>query len=55
MANDVFDYARPGPFTSLESAQLRLLEGLPEDPAGICAAVQGLVIQPADAAASGIS
>ncbi|WP_060888282.1 hypothetical protein [Streptomyces caniscabiei] len=52
MANDVFDYARPGPFTSLESAQLRLLEGLPEDPVGICAAVQGLVIQPADAAAS---
>lgn len=54
MANDVFDYARPGPFTSLEPAQLRLLEGLPEDPVGICAAVQVLVVQPADAVTSGI-
>jgi hypothetical protein len=54
MTDDVLDYCRPGPFTSLDSNQLRLLEGLPEDPVGVCAAVQNLVIQPADAAALGV-
>ncbi|MFB7287855.1 hypothetical protein [Actinacidiphila glaucinigra] len=49
----VFDYSRPGPFTSLDAAQLPLIEGLPDDPVGFCAAVQSLVIQPTDAAASG--
>ncbi|MCF1599725.1 transglutaminase-like domain-containing protein [Streptomyces muensis] len=54
MTDDLLDYARPGPFTRLHPTQLRLLEGLPEDPVGICAAVRSLVIQPADAAASGV-
>ncbi|WBO68904.1 transglutaminase-like domain-containing protein [Streptomyces camelliae] len=54
MTDDVLNYSRPGPLTSLDSAQLRLIEGLPEDPVGVCAAVQGLVIQPADAAALGV-
>lgn len=54
MTGDVLDYSRPGPFTSLNSNQLRLLEGLPEDPVGVCAAVQSLVVQPADAAALGV-
>ncbi|MYS91662.1 MULTISPECIES: transglutaminase-like domain-containing protein [Streptomyces] len=54
MTDDVLNYSRPGLLTSLDSAQLRLIEGLPEDPVGVCAAVQGLVIQPADAAALGV-
>lgn len=48
------DYSQPGPFTSLDATQLRLIEDLPDDPVGICAAAQGLVIQPADASAVGI-
>lgn len=54
MTDDVLNYSRPGLFTGLESAQLRLIEGMPEDPVGVCAAVQGLVIQPADAAELGV-
>lgn len=54
MTHDVLDYARPGPLTTLDAAQLPLIEGLPEDPVGICAAVQNLVIQPTDATALGI-
>jgi hypothetical protein len=54
MTDDVLDYCRPGLFTSLDSNQLSLLEGLPVDPVGVCAAVQSLVIQPADAAALGV-
>jgi hypothetical protein len=54
MTDDVLNYSRPGPLTSLDSTQLRLIEGLPDDPVGICAAVQCLVIQPTDAAASGV-
>jgi hypothetical protein len=53
MTDDVLNYSRPGPFTSLDSTQLLLIEGLPDDPVGICAAVQSLVIQPAEAAALG--
>lgn len=48
------DYSRPGPMTSLDPAQVRLADGLPDDPAGICAAVQSLVIQPGDATAAGV-
>lgn len=55
MADDVHDYAHPGPLASLDPTQLQLIESLPDDPTEICAAVQGLVIQPADATASGIS
>ncbi|MET9914443.1 hypothetical protein ABZZ74_48435 [Streptomyces sp. NPDC006476] len=54
MTDDVLNYSLRGPFTSLDASQLPLIEGLPDDPVGICAAVQGLVIQPTDAAASGI-
>ncbi|MEV0938216.1 transglutaminase domain-containing protein [Streptomyces phaeochromogenes] len=54
MADDALDYSQPGPFTSLDATQLQLIESLPDDPVGICAAVQGLVIQPTDAAALGI-
>lgn len=54
MTHDVLDYAQPGPFTALDVEQLPLIEGLPDDPVGICAAVQDLVIQPTDAMALGI-
>lgn len=47
-------YRQPGPMTSLDPAQARLADGLPADPAGLCAAAQGLVIQPGDAAAAGV-
>jgi hypothetical protein len=40
--------------TSLDPAQARLADGLPDNPVGICAAVQGLVIQPDDATAVGV-
>ncbi|WP_129666933.1 transglutaminase-like domain-containing protein [Phytoactinopolyspora endophytica] len=55
MADDVLNYSQPGPFTSLNVTQLKLIEGLPDNPIGICAAAQSLVIQPADATASGIA
>lgn len=48
------DYSQPGPFTSVSAEQSRYLDGLPEDPVGICAVVQDLVIQPNDAAAAGV-
>ena len=54
MADGVLDYSRPGLFTTLDAAQLHLIEGLPDDPAGICAVAQGLVIQPHDATAAGL-
>ncbi|MEU0190164.1 transglutaminase-like domain-containing protein [Streptomyces afghaniensis] len=54
MTADALDYSRPGPFTRLDAAQVDLLAGLPDDPVGVCAAVQSLVIQPADAAALGV-
>jgi hypothetical protein len=40
--------------TSLHPAQASLAGTLPDDPVSICAAVQGLVIQPHDAAAAGV-
>jgi hypothetical protein len=54
MTDDVLDYSSPGLFTSIDAAQLSLIEGLPDDPVGICAVAQGLVIQPHDATAAGI-
>ncbi|MFE7764731.1 transglutaminase domain-containing protein [Streptomyces sp. NPDC057438] len=54
MADDVLDYSQPGPFTTLDATQLRLVESLPDDPVGICAVAQGLVVQPADAVVSGV-
>lgn len=54
MTDDALDYSRPGPFTRLTAEQAGLLEGLPDDPVGICAAVQGLVVQPADAEVAGV-
>ena len=38
--------------TDFKDTQIPLAEGLPDDPVGICAAVQGLVIQPQDALAA---
>jgi hypothetical protein len=55
MATDTLDYREPGPLTRLEPAQIGLAEGSPDDPVGICGVVQGLVIQPADASASGVA
>jgi hypothetical protein len=49
MTDDALDYSLPGPLTRLAADQLGLLRGLPDDPVGICAAVQSLVIQPTDA------
>lgn len=54
MTDDVLNYALPGPFTTLDANQFPLIEGLPDDPVGICAAVRGLVIQPTDAVSAGI-
>lgn len=51
---DPFDYARPGPLTLLAPEQLWLVRELPDDPVGVCAAVQYLVIQPADATELGL-
>ncbi|MBF8193319.1 transglutaminase domain-containing protein [Nonomuraea sp. K274] len=45
------DYARPGPFTTLDTDQLFLAAGLPSDPVEICRAVGGLVLHPYEAAA----
>jgi hypothetical protein len=54
MTADALDYSQPGPLTRLASGQVGLIEDLPDDPVGICAAVQSLVIQPTDAAALGV-
>ncbi len=55
MATDSLDYAWAGPLTGLTPAQVRLTEGLPDDPVGICSAVQNLIIQPGDASALGVA
>ncbi|WRZ95412.1 transglutaminase-like domain-containing protein [Streptomyces sp. NBC_01007] len=55
MSPDSFDYSRRGPLTGLEPAQIELAGGLPDDPVGICAAVQNLFIQPGDASALGVA
>ncbi|MFI7638398.1 transglutaminase-like domain-containing protein [Nonomuraea sp. NPDC049400] len=47
----VIDYARPGPFTTLDAGQSALAAALPADPVEICRVATGLVIQPHDAAA----
>ncbi|MBO0891657.1 MAG: transglutaminase domain-containing protein [Acidothermales bacterium] len=54
MLDDVLDYARPGPFTSFDEAQAPPLAGLPDDPVALCAAAQGLVVQPGDATEAGL-
>jgi hypothetical protein len=54
MGNDALDYSRPGPLTTLDPDQIHLTDGLPEDPRGICKAVQSLVIQPRDATTEGV-
>lgn len=53
MATHRLDYSQSGVFTRLEPAQLRFADGLPDDPVGICAVVQHLVIQPGDASVLG--
>lgn len=54
MDDQLYEFATPGPFTCLRSDQVVLAAGLPDDPVGICAAVQRLVIQPNAAAAAGV-
>ncbi|MEV6020009.1 transglutaminase-like domain-containing protein [Streptomyces sp. NPDC051997] len=54
MTDDALDYSLPGPLTRFASGQSELIKGLPDDPVGICAAVQSLVIQPTDAATLGL-
>jgi hypothetical protein len=48
------DYASPGVFTAVPPAQVPLTRDLPDDPVGICEAVQPLFIQPTDAPAAGV-
>ncbi|MFD4502074.1 transglutaminase-like domain-containing protein [Streptomyces sp. NPDC058457] len=54
MTDNALDHSRPGPLTRLAADQLWLVEGLPADPVGMCAAVQSLVVQPTEAAALGV-
>lgn len=54
MPDDFFDYSRPGPFTRFDDAQAAPLSDLPDDPIALCAAAQGLVIQPGDATGAGL-
>jgi hypothetical protein len=54
MGNNALDYSRPGPMTTVDPQQIHLTDGLPEDPRGICKAVQSLVIQSHDATAQGV-
>jgi len=54
MTDDSLDHSLPGPLTRLAADQAWLVKGLPDDPVGICAAVQRLVIQPDDAVALGL-
>ena len=54
MVDDMLNYSQPGPFTSLNASQLQLIETLPDDPIGICAAAQGLVLHAVDATAAGM-
>jgi hypothetical protein len=48
-------FETPGPLTSLTGIDARVLDGLPEDPIGLCRVASGLVIQPHDAIAAGVS
>lgn len=54
MTDAALYYVTSGPFTTFPAEQEDLLRTLPDDPVGICAAAQGLVIQPGDAAAAGL-
>ncbi|WP_307865566.1 transglutaminase-like domain-containing protein [Streptomyces montanisoli] len=49
------DYSSAGPLTTLAPDQTSLADGLPDDPVGVCAAVQALFIQPGDASALGVA
>ena len=53
-AVDNADYADAGPLTALRPEHAHLVDQLPDDPVAICAAVQGLVIQPDDASRAGL-
>ncbi|WP_416969489.1 transglutaminase domain-containing protein [Streptomyces sp. 4F14] len=46
----MFEYVEPGVHTTLPLP----VEGLPDDPVGLCVAAQRLVIQPGDATAAGV-
>jgi hypothetical protein len=48
------DYAAPGPLTALDAVPANAFAGLADDPVGICFPVHDLVVQPTDAAASGL-
>ena len=54
MVDDLDDYRRPGPLTGIDPAQAHLIVGLGAEPAAICTAVQGLVIEPDAAAAADV-
>ncbi|ANS69781.1 hypothetical protein SLINC_7557 [Streptomyces lincolnensis] len=54
MTEDLLDHSRPGPFTRFRAEQSATMDGLPDDPVGICAAVHSLFIQPFDAVPLGI-
>jgi Transglutaminase-like superfamily len=49
------DYRQPGPLTELGPGQVRFAGPARDDPVSICALAQGLVIQPWDATAAGVS
>jgi Transglutaminase-like superfamily len=51
---DSIDYAAPGPLTTLNEIDPRLLEGLGSEPVEICWPVHRLVIQPDDAERAGV-
>ncbi|MER5213841.1 transglutaminase-like domain-containing protein [Streptomyces sp. NPDC002838] len=54
MTDDLLNHSRPGPLTRLRTEQSDLMEGLPDDPVGICAAVGRLFVQPYDATRLGV-
>lgn len=52
---NVIDHSLPGPNTRLDRWQVELADGVPADPAGICAVVQKLIIHPDNAPAESVS
>jgi hypothetical protein len=53
MDPDVIDYRQPSAITALDGTQLGLLADIPTAPVEICRLVQGLVIEPGEAAELG--
>jgi hypothetical protein len=53
MDPDVIDYRQPSAITALDGTQLDLLADIPTAPVEICKLVQGLVIEPGEAAELG--